>query len=266
MPFSFYKQLLRPALFALDAETAHHFAISMLAKSGPMLAPLARKETRPRPHPHGLRSEVPESGRTRSRFRQKRGRVARMGRIRIRFRGGRDDHRPRTSGKPPAPHLSVPEAARSSTGSVLTMTARTRWRFVCESLKRRAVAAHPRSGSISANRLRHRSKKQRAITCSPLNDSISSAIILSSMSVRRTRPGLRSLQERSALDDLLTTIRTTQQLPETAPRENRAGSRLGVDRRNCGDRGTARSRGAGRDEHHGRSLHRADRIGGSKAA
>jgi len=43
MPFSFYKQLLRPALFALDAETAHHFAISMLAKSGSVLAPFARK-------------------------------------------------------------------------------------------------------------------------------------------------------------------------------------------------------------------------------
>jgi dihydroorotate dehydrogenase len=37
MPFSFYKQLLRPALFALDAEKVHHMAIGALAAGAPLL-------------------------------------------------------------------------------------------------------------------------------------------------------------------------------------------------------------------------------------
>jgi dihydroorotate dehydrogenase len=43
MAFSFYKQVLRPALFAVDAEAAHHFAVGMLATGGPLLRPFAPK-------------------------------------------------------------------------------------------------------------------------------------------------------------------------------------------------------------------------------
>jgi dihydroorotate dehydrogenase len=37
MSFSFYKQVLRPALFAIDAEKVHDMAIGALAASGPLL-------------------------------------------------------------------------------------------------------------------------------------------------------------------------------------------------------------------------------------
>lgn len=43
MPFSFYKQILRPALFALDAEKVHHLTMSLLATVGPLLTPFAPK-------------------------------------------------------------------------------------------------------------------------------------------------------------------------------------------------------------------------------
>jgi dihydroorotate dehydrogenase len=37
MAVSFYKNLLRPLLFSLDAETVHHLAMAFLVKSGPLL-------------------------------------------------------------------------------------------------------------------------------------------------------------------------------------------------------------------------------------
>ena len=46
MPFSAYKNLLRPALFAADAERVHHLAMALLTGSGPLLAAL-----RPNPDP-----------------------------------------------------------------------------------------------------------------------------------------------------------------------------------------------------------------------
>jgi len=43
MSFSFYKQVLRPALFALDAERVHHMAIGALAAGAPLLHVLPAK-------------------------------------------------------------------------------------------------------------------------------------------------------------------------------------------------------------------------------
>ena len=210
--------LLRPLLFALDPETAHHLTLDSLKprRSGPgsraCVAP--RPAACPRTR-HGPRLSQP--GRARRRPRQERRIHRRARRPRLRLHRDRHRHAAPAARQPAAAH--VPPAARrrrSSTAWASTTTASMRWSPTCSA---RATAAC--SASTSARTSTRRSSAPPTITSSACARSMRYA---SYVTVNISSPNTKNLRQLQDADELGAPARRAQSGTAQARRTSTAST------------------------------------------
>ena len=253
--------LAKPALHALDAETAHQLTIRALS-----LLPVERRAAgRSAAGRRRVRPALPQSGRPRGGLRQAMRGARSASRPRLRLRRTRRRRAEAAGGQsPPAGVPARRGTRRSSTASASTATA---------SMRRAGASCSRRGrpGIVGVNIGANKDSADRIADYVPCIERLCGLADFLTINVSSPNtPGLRDLQGEAFLDDLLARSIEARdkadqgQAQDDHPPEDRAGHLARYARRHRRDGPQARHRWADRFQHHRRPARQPEGEGAGR--